>query len=66
VVGVIANLALFFGWHVLWSQGWAGPFDAVAASITLAAALALLHFGRGVIEVLAGCAAAGLLLRWLV
>jgi chromate transporter len=26
VVGVIANLALFFGWHALWPQGWqAGP-----------------------------------------
>jgi hypothetical protein len=22
VVGVIANLALFFGWHALWPQGW--------------------------------------------
>ena len=63
VVGVILNLALFFGWHVLWPQGAAGPFDAAAALIALAAAMALLRFKRGVIEVLAACAAAGLLLH---
>jgi len=63
VVGVIVNLALFFGWHVLWPQGWAGSFDAVAALITLAAAAALMRFKRGVIEVIAACAAAGLLLQ---
>ncbi len=63
VVGVIVNLALFFGWHVLWPQGWAGSFDVVAALITLAAAAALMRFKRGVIEVIAACAAAGLLLQ---
>ena len=65
VVGVIVNLALFFGWHVLWPQGWAGSFDAVAALITLAAAVALMRFKRGVIEVIAACGAAGLLLQGL-
>jgi len=65
VVGVIVNLALFFGWHVLWPQGWAGSFDAVAALITLAAAVALMRFKRGVIEVIAACAAVGLLLQGL-
>jgi chromate transporter len=60
VVGVIVNLALFFGWHVLWPQGWSGPFEWPAALIALAAALALFVFKRGVIEVIAGCALVGL------
>ena len=64
VVGVIANLALFFGWHVWWPQGWAAgwvqSFDAVAAALTVAAAIALLRFKRGVIEVLAVSALIGL------
>jgi chromate transporter len=62
VVGVIANLALFFGYHVLWPQGLAGHFDAPSALLALAAALALLKFKRGVIEVIAACALIGLLL----
>jgi chromate transporter len=60
VVGVILNLALFFGWHLLWPLGWQGPFDAVSALIALAAAIALLRYKRGVIEVIAACAVAGL------
>jgi chromate transporter len=40
VVGVILNLALFFGQHVLWPQGFGGDFDAISALIALAAALA--------------------------
>jgi chromate transporter len=57
---VIVNLALFFGQHVLWPQGWSGGFDAVAALLALAAALALWRFKRGVIEVIAASAAIGL------
>jgi chromate transporter len=60
VVGVIANLALFFAGHVLWPQGLAGGFDAAAALIALAAALALLRWQRGVIEVIGASALAGL------
>jgi chromate transporter len=60
VVGVILNLALFFGYHVLWPKGFAGPFDAVSALIALGAAFALLRFKRGVIEVIAACAVIGL------
>ncbi len=62
VVGVILNLALFFAWHVLWPQGWAGRFDVVAAAIAVLAAIALFRFKVGVIALLGGCAAAGLLL----
>ena len=38
VVGVILNLALFFAYHVLWPQGFAGTFDWASALIALAAA----------------------------
>ncbi len=63
VVGVIFNLALFFGYHVLWPEGSAGRFDWPSALLAAAAAVALFRFGRGVIEVLAGCALAGLLVH---
>ncbi|MBT0962874.1 chromate efflux transporter [Denitromonas iodatirespirans] len=65
VVGVVLNLALFFGYHVLWPAGWGGSFDAVAALIALGAAVALLRFRRGVIEVIATCAGVGLVLSLL-
>ncbi|MCQ4297644.1 chromate efflux transporter [Pseudomonas stutzeri] len=60
VVGVIVNLALFFGYHVLWPQGFAGSFDWPSALITLSAAVALFRFKRGVIQVLLSCALVGL------
>ena len=60
VVGVIVNLALFFAYHVLWPQGFAGHFDVVSALIALAAAVALFRFKLGVIPLLGACAAAGL------
>ncbi|HLD67281.1 MAG TPA: chromate efflux transporter [Pseudomonas sp.] len=63
VVGVILNLALFFGYHVLWPQGFAGTFDWPSALIALAAALALLRFKRGVIEVLSASAVVGLVVH---
>jgi chromate transporter len=61
VVGVILNLALFFGYHVLWPQGLAGQFDAISAAIAVAAAIALFRFQRNVMEVIAACALVGLL-----
>jgi chromate transporter len=60
VVGVILNLALFFAYHVLWPQGFGGPFDGVSAVITIAAAIALFRFKIGVMPLLGACAAAGL------
>jgi chromate transporter len=65
VVGVILNLALFFGYHVLWPNGFAGRFDWVSALIALAAAVALLRFKRNVIQVIGACALVGLLLKTL-
>jgi chromate transporter len=63
VVGVILNLALFFGYHILWPKGFAGTFDWVSALITLAAFTALLRFKRNVIEVIAACAVIGFILK---
>ena len=63
VVGVVLNLALFFGYHVLWPAGFAGRLDVVSALITLGAALALLRFKRNVIHVIGACALVGLLAR---
>ena len=60
VVGVILNLALFFAWHVLWPQGFAGAFDWRSAVIGILAAVALFRFKIGVMPLLAGCAAIGL------
>ena len=60
VVGVILNLALFFAYHVLWPQGFAGRFDWPSALIALAAAIALLRYKMNVIPVIAGCALLGL------
>lgn len=60
VVGVILNLALFFGYHVLWPAGFDGRFDWPSALIALAAAVALFRYKRGVIQVLIACALAGL------
>jgi chromate transporter len=60
VVGVILNLALFFAYHVLWPQGFAGAFDWLSALIALGATLALFVLRLGVIPVLLACAASGL------
>ena len=63
VVGVILNLALFFGYHVLWPNGFADRFDWVSALFALAAAIALVRYKRSVIEVIAACAALGFVVK---
>jgi chromate transporter len=63
VVGVVLNLALFFGYHVLWPDGLAGRFDLVSAVIALAAAVALLRYQRNVMHVIGVCALLGLALK---
>jgi len=63
VVGVILSLALFFAWHVLWPQGFAGSFEPVSALIVVLAALALFRFQQSVMRVIAGSALLGLLLK---
>jgi chromate transporter len=63
VVGVILNLALFFGYHVFWPTGFGGDFDVVSALIALGAAVALFRFKRNVIHVIAASAVLGLLVK---
>ncbi len=65
VVGVVLNLAMFFAYHVLWPQGFGGRFDALSAVIAVAAAVALFRFKVGVLPLLGGCAAVGLVASWL-
>ncbi len=66
VVGVILNLALFFGYHVLWPKGFVGNVDWVSALIALGAAIALFRFKLNVIYVIGACALVGLILKTLV
>ncbi len=76
VVGVIANLALWFALHTLFTRHAAvstgglhmdlpvpASLDVPALLLAAAAGIALLRFRAGVVPVLAGCAAAGLLLH---
>ncbi|MFH1795125.1 MAG: chromate efflux transporter [Pseudomonadota bacterium] len=76
VVGIIANLALWFGLHVLFAtvgEVAAGPFslplpdlasfDPRAALIAVAAGVALLRYHVNMIVVLTAAAAAGMILR---
>ena len=73
VVGVIANLALWFGLHVLFGaypETRIGPFflpqpdwaalDIAALAIALAAGVALIRFKANMMAVLAAAAIAGL------
>jgi len=76
VVGVISNLSLWFGLHVLFGrvteQEW-GPLrvfvpdvatlDPAAATLAVIALLAMFRFKLGVAKTLAGCAALGLVWR---
>jgi len=70
VVGVIAQLGLYFAGHVFWPpegpQGLADlpRLDLAAAAIALAAAVALIRFKLGVLPVLGACAALGLAWRY--
>ena len=65
VVGVIANLALFFIAAVTRPSGASGPFDWVALGVVVAAALVLWVLKWGVIRVIVAAAATGLVLRLL-
>jgi chromate transporter len=74
VVGVVLNLAVWFGLHVLFGEvheveGFGmsldipvlATVDPAALVLTLAAVVALFHFNIGMIPVLAACSAAGVL-----
>jgi chromate transporter len=63
VVGVIANLALYFARHVFWPAGLAHPPDWITLAIACGAALALFWFRLGVIPVILACGVAGLIVH---
>ena len=64
VVGVIVNLALFFGYHTLWPQGLTGSLDIPSALIAAAAAVALLKFKLNVMHVIGVCGLLGICLQY--
>ena len=61
VVGVIANLGLFFAYHVFLPRGFGGSMSWISIIICLLAGLALFKFQKGVMTVLGCSALAGLL-----
>ena len=63
VVGVIVNLALFFGYHTLWPQGFTGSLEIPSALIAAAAAVALLKFKLNVMHVIGVCGLLGVLIK---
>jgi chromate transporter len=63
VVGVVLNLALFFGYHLLWPEGFDGAVDVRSAVIAIGAVVALFKYKRSVMEVIALCALVGLAIK---
>ncbi len=71
VVGVILNLAIFFGWHVLWPKGteaapFSGTFEWLYAVISVAAFVALWKYKADIMKVIGACAVVGLVYTYLV
>jgi chromate transporter len=71
VVGVVLNLALFFGWHVLWPEGtaaapFAGSFEGFASLLALAAFIVLWKYKQDILRVIAACAGVGLLYTFVI
>ena len=64
VVGVILNLALFFGYHTLWPHGFDASLDRPSAIIAVAAAIALLKFKLNVMNVIVVCGLVGICLQY--
>jgi chromate transporter len=62
VVGVILNLALFFGYHTLWPQGFHAELDLPSALLAVAAALALFKYKRNVMHVIVLCGLIGMVI----
>ncbi|MEH8016583.1 chromate efflux transporter [Rheinheimera muenzenbergensis] len=63
VVGVIVNLALFFGYHVLWPQGLSASLDWIALLLGIAAGIALFRYQQSILRVLLVAALMGALLN---
>ncbi len=65
VVGVVLNLALFFGYYVLWPQGLTGQFDWISLILALTSAVALFKYKANVIHVIVVSATIGVALTYL-
>jgi chromate transporter len=63
VVGVVINLALFFGYHLLWPEGFEGAFDVRSALIAVSAGVMLFKYKRSVMETIGLCALVGLAVK---
>ena len=63
VVGVIVNLAVFFGYHVIFPQGLNNKIEWLSLVIAVAAGVALFRYKINVMKVIAACALAGLALK---
>ena len=63
VVGVIVNLAIFFGYHVLWPLGIRVSIDWVAALICIFSMIALFKYKLNVINLIITCGLLGLLTK---
>jgi chromate transporter len=71
VVGVILNLAIFFGWHVIFPRAteaapFSGGFEWYQALISLAAFIALWKYKQDIMKVIAACAVLGLIYTYIV
>jgi chromate transporter len=71
VVGVILNLAIFFGWHVIFPQATAdapfsGGFEWFYALISVAAFIALWKYKQDIMKVIGACAVIGLVHTYIV
>ncbi|MBF0182703.1 MAG: chromate efflux transporter [Magnetococcales bacterium] len=70
VVGVVLNLAFFFGWHVLWPQAtkaapFSGDFEWFYALMSVVAFLALWKYKQDIMKVIGACAVIGLVHTYL-
>jgi chromate transporter len=66
VCGVIANLALFFAYHVFWPAGFGNPVDWPTIVLAVVATIALFRFKVGVIPVILASGLLGMGLKLLV
>ena len=71
VVGVVLNLAVFFGWHVIWPRAteaapFSGGFEWFYALISVAAFIALWKYKMDIMKVIGACAAIGLVYTYIV
>jgi chromate transporter len=70
VVGVVLNLALFFGWHVIFPRAteaapFSGGFEWFYALISVAAFIALWKYKQDIMKVIGACATIGLVYTYL-